>query len=72
MKRYIWNLAVSLDQLVNTIFGGYPDETISSRLGKLKIQQGGQLTWGDWYGIALPLDWMLDKIDPGHSVESGL
>lgn len=34
MKKYFWNVLVSLDQLVNTILFGDPDETISSRLGK--------------------------------------
>ena len=31
MARYFYNLAVSLDQLANTILAGYPDETLSSR-----------------------------------------
>ena len=70
MRTYVWNVLLSLDQLLNTVLGGYPDETISSRLGKLKIQRGGQLTWGDWCGVALPLDWILDKIDPGHSIDA--
>jgi hypothetical protein len=34
MKKYILNILISIDQLVNTLFGGDPDETISSRLGK--------------------------------------
>jgi len=34
--KYFWNLLVSLDQFVNTLFGGYPDETISSRAAKAK------------------------------------
>lgn len=34
MKRYIWNLLISIDQLFNTLLGGYPDETLSSRMGK--------------------------------------
>lgn len=34
MKRYIWNLLISIDQLFNTILGGFPDETLSSRMGK--------------------------------------
>lgn len=34
VKKYFWNLLISIDQLVNTIFGGDPDETISSRAGK--------------------------------------
>lgn len=32
--NYVWNILISIDQLANTIFGGDPDETISSRLGK--------------------------------------
>jgi len=34
IKRYFINIGISIDQLANTIFGGDPDETISSRLGK--------------------------------------
>lgn len=34
MKRYIWNLLIAIDQLANTLLGGFPDETISSRMGK--------------------------------------
>lgn len=34
MKRYFHNILVSLDQFFNTVFGGDPDETVSSRLGK--------------------------------------
>jgi hypothetical protein len=34
MKRYVWNFLISLDQLLNTILGGNPDETMSSRMGK--------------------------------------
>jgi len=30
MKTYFVNLLIALDQLVNTIFGGYPDETLSA------------------------------------------
>lgn len=36
VKRYIWNILISIDQLFNTLFGGDPDETISSRAGKLE------------------------------------
>jgi len=34
VKRYFWNILVSIDQFFNTVFGGDPDETISSRMGK--------------------------------------
>lgn len=33
-KQYILNLFIALDQFLNTIFGGHPDETISGRLGR--------------------------------------
>lgn len=39
LKKYLFNILISLDQLVNTILGGDPDETISSRLGKY-VRQG--------------------------------
>jgi hypothetical protein len=32
--KYIRNILISIDQFVNTIFAGDPDETISSRVGK--------------------------------------
>lgn len=34
MRRYAWNLLIALDQFANTVMGGDPDETISSRAGK--------------------------------------
>lgn len=34
LKKYIRNILISIDQLVNTILGGDPDWTISSRLGR--------------------------------------
>jgi len=39
--KYLFNILVSLDQLVNTILGGYPDETLSSRMGKYAIKGRG-------------------------------
>lgn len=35
MKGYLVNVLVAIDQLGNAILGGDPDETISSRCGKL-------------------------------------
>jgi len=34
IKRYLWNVLIGLDQLLNAVLGGDPDETISSRMGK--------------------------------------
>lgn len=28
--RYVLNILIALDQLVNTLIGGYPDETLSA------------------------------------------
>lgn len=56
LKKYLWNILISLDQLVNTILGGDPDETISSRIGKR--QRKGKIAY--W------LCRMLHMIDPHH------
>jgi len=61
--RYIVNILVAIDQLANAILFGDPDETISSRLGKMKL--GGRLNfWGRL------IDWFLSKLDPNHTIKS--
>ena len=57
LKFYALNNLIALDQLLNTILGGAPDETISSRAGKARAR-------GDWWGCYLCL--FLDWIDPRH------
>jgi hypothetical protein len=57
MKRYLFNILISVDQLANTVLGGYPDETISSRLAKLNRK-------GNKVGIIGCK--VLDKFDKGH------
>lgn len=32
VKSYLFNVLIGIDQLVNTLIGGKPDETISSRV----------------------------------------
>ena len=34
MKKYLFNILISVDQFFNTVFAGNPYETISSRMGK--------------------------------------
>lgn len=34
LKAYLWNLLIAVDQLLNTLTFGDPDETLSSRMGK--------------------------------------
>lgn len=59
MKEKSWGLRIALgvDQLLNAIFRGDEDETISSRAGKA-ARKGKR-----W---ALTLCWVLGKLDPGH------
>jgi len=66
--QWILNILLGIDQLGNTILGGDPDETISSRLGKLKRRHGGVIPWTR--PLSKIVDWGLDKIDPGHSIDS--
>jgi hypothetical protein len=68
LKKYLSNLAMSVDQLFNTVLGGDPDEDYSSRLGKLKLRYGGTIPWRRPF--AKIVDWGLDKIDPGHSIDA--
>jgi hypothetical protein len=53
--NYFFNILISLDQLGNTLLGGDPDETISSRCAK------NQDKWY-WYSLGQ----VLEFIDPGH------
>lgn len=51
------NILIGLDQLGNTLFGGAPDETISSRAGR--AMHAGHRA-GAWLCRAL------NRLDPGH------
>ena len=62
------NILISLDQFGNSLLGGDPDETISSRLGKLKTKHGGSIPW--YRPLSKIVDWGLDKIDPNHSIDA--
>lgn len=55
IKQYGWNLLIALDQLLNAILLGDPDETVSSRAAK------NAHLW-HWDMLGRFLDW----IDPGH------
>ncbi len=57
LKGWGFRLLVALDQLLNVVALGNPDETISSRAQKAK-ERGKR--WGCVLCAAL------DKIDPGH------
>jgi hypothetical protein len=69
VKRWAWSVLIALDQLGNALAGGNPDETISSRLGKLQLRHyDGTIPRSAWLGLARPLNAVLDWLDPGHSI----
>lgn len=39
IKTYFFNVLIAIDQFLNAILGGDPDETLSSRMGKA-IREG--------------------------------
>lgn len=45
VKKYIWNLFIAVDQFINTILGGDPDETLSSRMGKWSRDHDNDYGW---------------------------
>lgn len=56
MTKYFWNFLIALDQFLNALTGGDPDETISSRLGKARRGDYGAV-----YKFATaPLRWFVD------------
>ncbi len=67
-KRYLKSVLLALDQFGNALAGGDRDETISSRLGKIKEAHGGTIPWK--HPLAKVIDRGLEWIDPGHSLDS--
>jgi hypothetical protein len=61
MRKYLCNVLISIDQLLNTILRGDPNETISSRMGKRAKK-------GDWLGNLVCR--VLDIFDKGHYEKS--
>lgn len=62
MRKYLFNILIGVDQLANTFIGGDPDETISSRAGKLVAKNECKL--------CKVLCWLLNKIDSNHCANS--
>ncbi len=69
LKKYTVNVLIGIDQLFNAIFKGDPDETISSRLGKIKRKHNGKIPFRR-YPLRCLIDRMLEKIDQGHCLNS--
>jgi hypothetical protein len=68
LGRYLLNVLISLDQLVNSVLLGDPDETISSRIGRIKVKWGGVVPRSR--PVVRIVDYVLDRIDPGHSINA--
>lgn len=66
--RYLLNILISIDQLANTLAGGDPDETISSRIGKIKLAHEGVIPWTS--PLVKVIDCLLERIDPNHSIDA--
>lgn len=61
MKDYTINLLVAIDQFINAVFGGLPDETISSRAAKAELN-------GKKWGCVLCK--ILNKFDKDHCAKN--
>ena len=68
VKKYFYSALIGVDQLGNTLLGGDPDETISSRIGRLKSAKNGIIPWSrPWMKI---LDFVLETIQKDHSIKA--
>lgn len=66
VSKWGLNVLIALDQLGNAMSGGDPDETISSRIGKIKKKHGGKIPWS--HPVSRLIDAGLETVDPGHSI----
>jgi len=68
VMRYIINVAIGLDVLGSVLTGGTPNETISYRIGRMKLKYGGKIPWRR--PLIRFIDWGLNRIDANHSIEA--
>jgi len=67
--RVIVNSFLALDQLLNTIMLGHPDETISSRLGRASSKE--RYFWVRWFRLFVnKLFWFDKRINSDGTVTS--
>lgn len=63
MKQYFINLLIGLDQFVNVLIGGAPDETISTRMWRHREHR--------FAGYAVRfIDWIFSWIEHDHCRKS--
>lgn len=65
-KTHFKNYWIGLDQMYNAIYFGNPDETISSRVGKIVRSWKRKKRWTVAYMLYALLNW----IDPQHCEDS--
>lgn len=66
LKRYFWNILITIDQFCNTLLGGDPDETMSSRFGKWLSLPHNTIRWR----IAYPICVLLHLFQSHHCIRS--
>ena len=71
MRRWVWNILVSIDQTCGVILSPVlfyrvqnPDETISSRCGKIMARNGGEMPWR--YPLAKAIVALVRLVDGDH------
>ena len=67
--KYLWNILIAIDQFVNVLAFGDPDETISSRMGKWLFLPHSTTKWKIAYAICIVLH-ILDKGHCNKSIEN--
>ena len=72
MKR-IWahQVFVAVDQLINAIFAGWADETISARAFRLGRKDEVANHWGRWRIAWVAIDWLFWPQDVAIAIRDG-
>lgn len=61
LKTYTLNVLIGFDQLITTLIGGDPDETLSSYAWRMEVQDK------PWGRITRPgIDWLMSWYEPNH------
>lgn len=69
MKAYLLALLIAIDQLVNALLCGQPDETLSSRAHRMRVK--GHRYWG-WTARAIDTVFFWDRDHCRKAYESEL
>jgi len=68
IRIYLVRVLIALDQLANSLVGGYPNETLSSRAWR-RGQIEGKRTWEIFQSF---IDWLFKPIEDHHCEQSYL